>query len=276
MKIKVIFYLLLLISCFNHSFAELDQFLVDKQISFLGKAQEHKKKAIEKMKEADSLSVFIPDLGKRRHMQVLISSSIGSMCIADPRLRIVTIGLSLIGDIAIESYDKYCTYKNILVEAAYHFEMENFYIFLSLDLTHFTSNEETIWMLRCIDCLTMCVMLSDLVEGYTEMGSCDLKGMVKECIEDFRSYMIDKIKESNFKLDQNLLQSVDDFIENFDEILSEADRDETTEKLFYNIYELRFSLENKIKCQNLKNNLSKLHLKIPNFELNFPLKYYFT
>ena len=281
MKAKVIYYFfLLIISCFNNAIAELDQFLVDKQISFLDKANEHKMKAIEKMKEADSLSIYIPDLGKKRHMQVLISSSIGSMCIADTRLKFLTVGLSLIGDIAIESYDKYCTYKNILVEAAYHFEMENFYTFLSLDLINLTKNEETIWMLKSIDCLTMCIMLSHLVEGYTELGSCDLQGMVRECIEDLRSYMIHRIRESNFKLDQDLLQSIDDFIENFDEILSEADCNETKEKLFFYINEMRFSLENKIKCQNQKNHYCKLYLEIPkninaDFELNFSFKYYF-
>ena len=133
----------------------------EESFSLLKRAEEHKKAALESLESANKICYYIPELDKREHMHTLIQAILATPLIPDPKMKIITVGLSLGGSLATNMYDKYCDYRVHLARAAYHFEMVNFYSAISIKFKNkrvsLDKSAQAFW--DAIDCLTCCDML---------------------------------------------------------------------------------------------------------------------
>jgi len=84
-------------------------------------AKEHKLEAWKALDCADNICIYIPNLEKRQHMHTLITSSIGAASISNPRDKLLAVGLALIGSMAMDAYDQYCSMRYYLGSATAHF-----------------------------------------------------------------------------------------------------------------------------------------------------------
>lgn len=64
------------------------------------KATDHKLNAIKALAEADKMSYYIPDLENREHMHNIIIGFTTSFATSDPKVKLLSIGLALLGSLA--------------------------------------------------------------------------------------------------------------------------------------------------------------------------------
>lgn len=136
----------------------------DKKFSLLEKAEKHKQEAIKWLEVIDNKCYLIPNLRNRQHMHALIAAAMAAPVISDPREKILAVGLSLMGSLATEMYDKYCDHQSVLAQAAYHMEMSYFYSTLSFKIPEIVTDRSSRAFLTAIDCLTACDMMIWLLD----------------------------------------------------------------------------------------------------------------
>ena len=129
------------------------------------KSDYHKKKALEEMEALSAIQWYIPNLESRNNMRLLISSSLGAATLTSAKAKIMCVGISLIGELAASSYDKYCELRDHITNATYHFEMADFYNQVSLKSGNYSATDQgTTYFLQAIDNLTLCDMLTTKIE----------------------------------------------------------------------------------------------------------------
>ncbi len=187
-------------------------------------AENSKQQAVKALEDADNMRYYIPDLGKREHMHAIITSAIPALAISDIRLKILTVGLALIGSLSVDMYDKYIEYRVLLLKAAHHLEMANFYSSLSVKFTNLTDDGGNRAFMKAIDCLSFCDTLSFLIgdDLYIGFGSQDLKCEISYRILEYRDYFIKEFKKHNGKIPIKLSKICFELYENLDEILYET------------------------------------------------------
>jgi hypothetical protein len=168
--------------------------------------------------EADRLCFYIPDLSKRELFKTLIISSIASLTAPGPKLKLLTVGLSLIGSMAADAYDTYERGKKLLVDAAYHMEIANFYENISFQFNDCNCNDlGTQSFLSAIDNLTMCDMLTCCIDDhYTKINA-------SAQIRELRDILIRQFTNPAGFLGEDILDEAQGFYENAGEILAEIE-----------------------------------------------------
>ncbi len=192
------------------------------------------------MKQANWVITFL--FGDREHLRTLIISTITATAVPDPKAKILTVGLAVIGSLAVDMYDKYCECQMHLANASYHFEMVNFYRFFSLKLSNLSNDEGTKAFLRAIDCLILCDMLAYLIKDSREEYN-DVRDGVTEGIREYENYLMKEFKEAKGKLTKKLSLDGWTLYENLDEMLCICDGRELSDKIEYNIREMVINLE---------------------------------
>lgn len=148
---------------------ELDFEIIEKATQYtkremIEKAESHRELALEQLRIADSICLYIPDLSKREHMYALISATITSANVSDPKTKLITIGLHIISSVAIDAYDKMLDLKSAIIKAGYHLEMQNFYNACSLEVDCEEGIDDASRLFfEALDHLTMAEMLSELM-----------------------------------------------------------------------------------------------------------------
>lgn len=181
---KAIFAFLLLPLCLSAGLLNMT-----KQ-ELISQAELHKRRAIESLTIANEMCLYIPDLESRANMTGLISSAVSTISITNVKEKFLAIGLSLIGGLAGNMYEKYCVYRYHLANAAYHLEQYRWYSETSFKIDVYEEDEGSQYYLKAIDYLT----LSD---------------MIVQCIDDefIRNHISDKIIKIRSMLFKNLNNS---------------------------------------------------------------------
>lgn len=184
----------------------------------LSSAKFHKDSALYYLHQADLCASFLPELDKREHLHMLITSTISSAAISDPRMKLLTIGLSILGSFATEMYDKYFDTRKYLVKAAYHLEQMNHYNRLSLEINNSEGTDEgTRQFVLAFDYLTITDMLTTCIRHSAQGLN------ISNHICGIRDSLIKQLYENPpGKLVEKPSRQVYYFIENFDEITSEV------------------------------------------------------
>lgn len=179
-------------------------------------ADRHYKEAQSAMRRADQICVYLPDYGTNSDISVLIQTTISAIMIPDPKLKIMTIGLALLGNMGVSMFDKYIRVREEFYVAAYHYDMSNFYNELSVYATQKKKiNLATKYMFNTIDSLTFAVMMCQCIENDS------IKRSVNDIIEEYRSYVIKQFNEEEINTD-SLRENAVAFSENIYAIISEV------------------------------------------------------
>lgn len=200
--------------------------------TLLEEAKKHKKEAVSELYFAEDMIPLLPNLGKREHLQILIASAIAASNVPEPRAKILSIGLTLIGSLANNMYDEYCEFRSHLANAAYHFEMANFYSQLSMQFNDWPEfkDEGTKWFLKSIDKLTLCDMLA----------TCINDDWIQIAISNELTYQRDRFVKQMNNADGKLTEKISDqgwmLYENINEILSECEDEALKEDISLYIY----------------------------------------
>jgi hypothetical protein len=138
--------------------------------------------------EADRLCFYIPDLSKRELFM------------------------------AADAYDTYERGKKLLVDAAYHMEIANFYENISFQFNDCNCNDlGTQSFLSAIDNLTMCDMLTCCIDDhYTKINA-------SAQIRELRDILIRQFTNPAGFLGEDILDEAQGFYENAGEILAEIE-----------------------------------------------------
>lgn len=161
MKYYLIIFLIFMFSFFVYTDGyngEDDSDLIERKFSFfLEKMERHREEALKFMRMADQMTPFIPDLDKRQHMHAIIGSGVTALLLREPKAAILSIGLTLISSLTIDMYDKFCEYRVVILQAAYHQDMFYFYESMSRKVSYLEiMNKGTQAFMQAIDCLTLC------------------------------------------------------------------------------------------------------------------------
>ncbi|PJD97184.1 MAG: hypothetical protein CK425_03425 [Parachlamydia sp.] len=184
------------------------------KLEVLVKANKHKMEGISELYKAQDMCWYIPDLDDRTHLQALITAAITSGYVADPRSKLLAVGLSVIASLSNKMYDKYCTFRLHLITASYHFEMCNFYDTLSLQLpaAPHAYDDGTRSFFNAIDSITLCSMLVDGISDHRARIN-----MSKLLIE-YREYLlnigisgkIEKMSKNGWRLFDRMQDNLND------------------------------------------------------------------
>lgn len=223
-------YLLVFCLLFAPLFSNTDS-ITDKKLSLIEMADNHRQQAIKALKEAEEKVFYFPDLSLRQHLKTLISSTIGLVAIPEPRMKFLAVGLSLIASFADDMFDQWSEYRLILTEAAYHFEMVNFYISASRKMTDLSDDEGTRDFMFAIDCMLYCDLLVTLIEHDYEYF--DPARAAIEYISYYRKIFVNEFKKSNGKLTKKLSVRAQGVYEDLAEILESSDDPDLNDKLNY-------------------------------------------
>lgn len=94
--------------------------------------------------EAESCVKLLPDIDLKQKIRTLITSSIGSIAIADPRQKLLAVGLALIADLVndlgIGTYENFSELRKDLAMGASYLEESNYYYRLALAAPIYTEN----------------------------------------------------------------------------------------------------------------------------------------
>lgn len=191
-------------------------------------AYESKRQGDRELIKANDLCSIIPDLGNRDHMKSLIAAAIASASPSNTKTKILTIGLSLIGSLAIEMYDNYVQLKRHLAMGTYFLEMAEFYNKLSLQAQPNIkyTNKSAHYLFNLIDDLTICEMMCELIS----FRACRETAISN--IYDTKSLLIKEINNHNGIPSQVLYDRFYLLYENFSEIISDAEEYELIEDLY--------------------------------------------
>lgn len=143
------------------------------QMTLIRLADYHFGEAIAELNKTIGVCWYIPDLGKRRHLEALLLGAITSAGGKTIPQKLLSTGLVLIGDLIVTSMQKYEELQTHLVKAQYHFEAADFYNMVSVNrLKHMDTDEGTRIFLDGIDYLTYAIVL---LEGIHPSFNCVLK-----------------------------------------------------------------------------------------------------
>lgn len=187
----------------------------------LQEAKSHKELAYQELLYADEMCICIPDLEKRRHMHVLITTSIGSLPIPEPRAKLLVVGLAIIGSLSSDVFDNFCEWREHICKASYHIEMANFYNLTSLRFNDlFTDNLKkmdngTKAFMGAIDNLTFAEMMSTCIEED------DVREVVGNYIVNQRAKLIKKFNNPDENIPKNIYEDAYSFSENIYEITAD-------------------------------------------------------
>jgi hypothetical protein len=211
----------------------------------LNEAQKHKDKAICELYYAEDMCPYIPNLEKRQHLLALIGSSINAIAIPNPKDKLLSIGLMLIGSLAQDMYEEYCELRMHLAEAAHHFEMANFYNELSMHFASCSSvrggcvsyDEGSRAYLEAIDYFTICDMLTICIEENW------VRVAVSTKITKFRDFLLKELKNNQGILTKKISEEVYMFSENLGEIMEVCEDSDLMFEMYLYIYAAFESME---------------------------------
>jgi len=173
---------------------------------------------------AESEANFIPDIDIQGQMKILITSSISSIPIPDPKAKIITVALALIGnlvaDYGIEIYEKLSSLFISISRASAAIEMANYYQRLAINAPITTCTPETYskavaYFHEAINSLIRVDMHATTVQ-YRPDGI-----IVSDFINTIRNSLISEF-EINGKLIKPHYEELDLYLENFDEVAAEC------------------------------------------------------
>lgn len=200
------------------TFTQVESTLTFTKKEMIDQANNHLKEAKANLLYVKDTCAYIPDLGDKKHMEALLEGAVASMGVENPKGKIVTIGLSLIGSLVNNMYDKYLFARTKLCLAAHHFEMANYYNRFSLYVPgHKWMDSGTQQFFKAIDNITVCVMLSTCVED-----ECDRDMLLGYFIE-LRDDLIKQFMDSGNKLTISIYNDALHFYENVSEVAAEID-----------------------------------------------------
>lgn len=212
---------LLLLICFHFPLAA--HLITFNKQDILHMADTEKHLAITELKKAESISWYVPDLGDRQHLNALIISSIATPLIPEARIKILSVGLSLIGSISIEMYNEYCELRDHLAMASYHFEMHDFYSKLSLHMPNsYIPPKNKQWIaskayLHAIDLLTLCDMLAMCISDDFQ----GVKNWISEDLLDLRECIFKQMNAAPGMITAKLSERAEMYYENFYEVVAD-------------------------------------------------------
>jgi hypothetical protein len=193
-------------------------------------ADRHKKEAKAELDHAEKLCWYIPDIGSRDQMKVLIAATIASLPTKDPKTMLLSVGLALSGGLACNMYDKYCDLRTNLYTAAYHIEMANFYNQMSLNVSGQKKMDDgTKEFFVAIDNLTICEMLTDCIRDKW------IRGIVSSYLTEKRKDLLQQFNKAG-KLSYKIYKDALIFCENIYEAISEIEEDDVREDIGMYVY----------------------------------------
>lgn len=200
----------------------------------LNEASKQRKAAISELHYADSLCYLIPDLEEREHLRALIAGSIGAAQVKDPKAKLISVGLVLIGSLANNMYDKYCEFRSHLARASHHFEMANFYNFLSLQFNDWPYHDDagTKYYLRAIDYLTLCDMLTSCIEDDW------VRIAISDELNDQKDRFLKQLDSMPGQMSKKMSVQAWTLYENIYEIIAECDDEELKTEIPEYIYSM--------------------------------------
>jgi len=231
MKNTLIAFLFVLLPLFSYANPDMER-----KTAIIERIEFHKEQVLKELKRAENLNPYIPDLSKRQHMHALINGAIAAICIPEPRLKLLSVGLTIIGSLAVDRYDEFCEYREVLINASAHMEMVNFYNSLSSKMTRKVNKDRsTQYFMLAIDSLTMCDMLAFSIKNE--------EGYIFENFKKLRNYLMDEHKKSNWIVTENMSEKAWVLYENLPEILSECTDNDLFNKLHYTVRDMIINLE---------------------------------
>lgn len=189
---------------------------IEQKFSTLEEAEKHRDEALKFLNIADNMTPMIPNLQDRKHMNALIASVIESITITDMKVKVIAIGLTLLGSLYNDIYDKYCEYKLVLIHAEYHLEMMKFYNGISMNLTNRASNMGDRYFLKAIDCLTMCDKLEKGMTNESDSDGIRPTQQIGKELRSLKKYFISEFKKSKGKITKTLSPLFEDLYELLD------------------------------------------------------------
>ena len=136
--------------------------MIEKQFNVINEAEKHRQAAISDLEKAQEMSLLIPNLDDRKHLQAIFSSAMAGLLVPrnSPVAYVLAVGAPLIASLSTDIFDKIDEYRQILVSIDYHTEMYKFYDGLSTKLTEKAAkNREIHAFFQSIDFLTNCQKL---------------------------------------------------------------------------------------------------------------------
>lgn len=202
----------------------------------LDKAIVHKRLAVNHLTIANEMCLYIPDLECRTHMAALISSTVSTIMITNVKDKFLAVGLALIGGLSGSLYEKYCEYRNHLLNAAYHLEQYKWYSQISIKFNDSEYDEGSQYYLKAIDYLTCADMMTLCIHED------DIRLVISDIIIGMRNLIFNNLNNFYGVVDDDFLDNSLSFVENFDEILSDLKDNDLRSELSQNINNMLYSL----------------------------------
>ena len=199
------------------------------------KALDQKKLAYGQLHEAYFLVTHIVDLDKREYMAALITSAFTTATVPDARMKVLTVGLSLVGAVACDCYDSYQKFRNHMLQAGYHLDLCEFYNKLSLqyagDERNQITDKGTRYFFFAIDCITMCEIKINFQVDY------DTRRALSECIIRYKGELLNQIERQECRLSLEIYEKGVQFFQELLYLSGECDSED-----FLEIHEHAYSM----------------------------------
>lgn len=209
---------------------------------FYRESEKHRKRCKEELGKAEQMCWYIPDLEKGEHLKALITSCIASSLCPDVRLKITTVGLSLIGSLVCEAVEQYSDLRSHLIKAAYHSEMYDFYNRLSLNYSNnlpIKEDEGSRAFLEAIDRLTLCEMM---VKSLSDEDRWSRRAILEE-LNYQKKILFQQLDNPTWKLTVNLPEMGMTLYENIHEIIADLEDEELQLSIHDYISDMVYLLE---------------------------------
>lgn len=231
--------LLLLLFIFQPLIAFANDPMIEKQFNVINEAEKHRQAAISDLEKAQEMSLLIPNLEDRKHLQAIFSSAMAGLLV--PRNSLVTyvlaVGGPLIVSLSADVFDKIDEYRLLLVSIDYHTEMYKFYDSLSTKLTEKAAkNREIHSFFQAIDFLTNCQKLCLVTNDKAGRNSID-------AFKELKTLLMDEFQKSHFHVTKGMIEESWSLYENSGEMWEDCKDEILIDKLSHNIREIIVSLE---------------------------------
>jgi hypothetical protein len=182
------------------------------------RAQECRSAANELLSRCSEDLFYIKDLNLKKRLKTLIASCIATAAIPDPKTKLLTVFLAIVGDIVadeiVDRYDGINKAIDLVTEATSLIEQSNYYNRLSLDMSIYVDND-IFFFDAAIDNLTTADMYTTTLK-YKVHGT-----VVSTYINAFRMMLMNEF-EMYRKLVRSHEREIRILEENLDEILADA------------------------------------------------------
>lgn len=127
-------------------------------------SETHYHDAIKDLHKAQDICWYIPDLGKRKHLESIINGLLTSAVSKDAKTGLISAVLPIFTDLVTDAFDKYIKIITHIRNAEYHIEMAIFYNQLSLHPPNKKYlDERTLLFFKGIDYLTLAICIAESV-----------------------------------------------------------------------------------------------------------------